>query len=55
MQFKKTGIKLLIFAVLGLFLYAYIPVTSYIKIAVLTFLFGAGFFLVFFDGYKYMD
>jgi len=55
MNYKKLGLKLLIFAILSVFLYGYLPLNTYIKIAAITFLIGTGFFLVFFDGFSHMD
>lgn len=55
MNLRKTGIKMVLFGLLGIFLAPYLPASGYVVTAFLTFIIGAGAFLIFFGSFDRMD
>jgi len=55
MNYRKTGIKLVLFGILAIFLLPYFPISTYIRMAITTFMIGSGIFLIFFGSFDSMD
>jgi len=55
LNFKKLGIKVILVTVLFVIIAKYLPLDSYLRVALTVFGFGTGFILIFLDGYKYFD
>ena len=55
MNYRKTGIKMVLFGILSIFLLPYLPISSYIRMAFTTFIIGSGIFLIFFGSFDRMD
>jgi len=55
MNYRKTGIKLVLFGILSIYLLPYFPINVYIRMAFTTFIIGSGVFLIFFNSFDHMD
>ncbi|MDK2866185.1 MAG: hypothetical protein PWP51_26 [Clostridiales bacterium] len=55
MSYRKVGLILIAVSIAAMFLGSMIPIDSYIRTALTTFMLGSGVFLIFFKGYDDND